>query len=704
MKDKMIPLDYSKLNALYESFVPQTETLAEQTYFSSPSTSNVSSESSSEKSNLPPKKMPNESKLLKPFVNLDKEIKELGKPININLKMDQDRSFIYDNKVGIRRLFTQEVVLISVTLKECSKAIRHEITKEVHEMLEIVESMKRKVEEKSQKDESFQNKIDRLLEASLESEVWDYVLISVEQQKNEKLVIEIERISNESKDIQANLLNRIKILENVIQIVIWIVDSVCSKHMNGNLKLLRNFVEKFMGIVCFGNDHFAAITGYGDYVQENLAICHVQVLKVRSDNGTEFKNEKLRSYYEKLGIMHQTSIAQTPHKNGVVERRKQTLVEAARTMLIFSRLPEFLWVEAISTACFTQNRSLVHTRYNKLPYELIKGRNPNVQYFHVFGSLCYPTNNYDDLGKMKPKAEIGIFIGYSESSRGFRIYNHQTRKIMETIHVKFDELTIMSSKCNNSEPGLNCSNFQDSSEELNEIPSKEDLETCFVLLSSSKEPITNKPTTLVSDNHYDEQVQEDVAEHDGNTFMNPFRTPKWTKNNPTEQVIGDPSKAMTTRSRLPTDVEMCMYALTELIKRPIDRNIIKVKWLWKNKTDAENTVIRNKSFAPVTRLEAVRMFVAYGHKNFTIYQMDVKTAFLNGPLKKEVFVSQPDGFVDPDFPNHVYRLKKALYGLKQAPRAWYDKLFSFLIEHHFTKVIVDPTLFRRRHRDDILLV
>ncbi|GJX75440.1 retrovirus-related pol polyprotein from transposon TNT 1-94 [Tanacetum coccineum] len=161
----------------------------------------------------------------------------------------------------------------------------------------------------------------------------------------------------------------------------------------------------------------------------------------------------------------------------------------------------------------------------------------------------------------------------------------------------------------------------------------------------------------------------------------------------------------------------------ELVERPVDRNIIAVKWLWKNKTCAENMVIRNKSrlvtkvyrqeegidveelFAPVARLEAVRMFMAYAaYKNFTIYQMDVKTAFLNGPLKEEVFVSEPDGFVDPDFPNHVYRIKKALYGLKQAPIAWYDKLSSFLIEHHFKKGIVDPTLFTRKHGDDILLV
>nr|GEW38921.1 retrovirus-related Pol polyprotein from transposon TNT 1-94 [Tanacetum cinerariifolium] len=112
-----------------------------------------------------------------------------------------------------------------------------------------------------------------------------------------------------------------------------------------------------------------------------------------------------------------------------------------------------------------------------------------------------------------------------------------------------------------------------------------------------------------------------------------------------------------------------------------------------------------ESFAPVARLEAVQMFIAYdAYKNITIFQMNVKTDFLNGPLKEEVYVSQPEGFIDPEFPNHVYRLKKALYSLKQAPRAWYDKLSSFRIEHGFTKGIVDPTLFTRRHGGDILLV
>ncbi|GJS74152.1 retrovirus-related pol polyprotein from transposon TNT 1-94 [Tanacetum coccineum] len=149
-------------------------------------------------------------------------------------------------------------------------------------------------------------------------------------------------------------------------------------------------------------------------IQRNIK---AQVQKIRSDNETEFKNATLKSYYEKLGILHHTSIALMPQQNGVVERRNRTLVKAARTMLIFLKLPEFLWAEAISTTCFTQNCSLVQSRYNKTPYEPIKGRKPNVQYFYVCGSLCYPTNDRDDLGKMKPKADIGIFVGYSESSQ-----------------------------------------------------------------------------------------------------------------------------------------------------------------------------------------------------------------------------------------------------------------------------------------------
>ncbi|GJX21283.1 retrovirus-related pol polyprotein from transposon TNT 1-94 [Tanacetum coccineum] len=161
----------------------------------------------------------------------------------------------------------------------------------------------------------------------------------------------------------------------------------------------------------------------------------------------------------------------------------------------------------------------------------------------------------------------------------------------------------------------------------------------------------------------------------------------------------------------------------ELVDRPLCKNIINMKRLWKNKRDEENTVIRNKarliakgysqqeginfeeSFAPVARLEAIRLFIVYvAHKSFPVYQMDVKTKFLNGPLKEEVYVNQPDGFIDPHHHDKVYHLKKALYGLKQAPRAWYDKLSNFLVSKSFSKGSIDPTLFITKKGEDILLV
>ncbi|GKA83609.1 retrovirus-related pol polyprotein from transposon TNT 1-94 [Tanacetum coccineum] len=144
----------------------------------------------------------------------------------------------------------------------------------------------------------------------------------------------------------------------------------------------------------------------------------------------------------------------TPQQNGVVARRNWNLVEAARTMLIFSKALLFLWAKAINIACYTQNCSLIHHRYNKTPYELMQDKKPDLSFFHVFGSLCYPTNDHEDLGKFDAKADIGIFVGYAPTKKAFRIYNRRTRIITETIHVTLDELTAMASEQFSSGPGL----------------------------------------------------------------------------------------------------------------------------------------------------------------------------------------------------------------------------------------------------------
>nr|GFA35209.1 retrovirus-related Pol polyprotein from transposon TNT 1-94 [Tanacetum cinerariifolium] len=180
------------------------------------------------------------------------------------------------------------------------------------------------------------------------------------------------------------------------------------------------------------------------------------VIIIRTDNGTEFKNQVLKVYFDSVGISHQMSSVRTPQQNGVVKRRNRTLVEAARTMLIFSRAPLFLWAEAIATACFTQNRSIIHRRFNKTPYELINGRKPDISVLHVFGALCYPKNDREDIRKPGAKGDIGFFIGYSTDSCAYRIYNRRTKKIMETMNVSFDELSAMAFEQRSSKPGLQC--------------------------------------------------------------------------------------------------------------------------------------------------------------------------------------------------------------------------------------------------------
>nr|GEU58233.1 integrase, catalytic region, zinc finger, CCHC-type, peptidase aspartic, catalytic [Tanacetum cinerariifolium] len=145
----------------------------------------------------------------------------------------------------------------------------------------------------------------------------------------------------------------------------------------------------------------------------------VPVRRIRTDNGTEFVNKTLRDYYEEVGISHETSVARSPQQNGVVERRNRTLIEAARTMLIYAQAPLFLWAEAVANACFTQNRSIILLRHGKTPYELLHSKIPDLSFFYVFGALCYPKNDSENLGKLQPKADLRIFIGYAPTKKAF---------------------------------------------------------------------------------------------------------------------------------------------------------------------------------------------------------------------------------------------------------------------------------------------
>ncbi|GJS97460.1 retrovirus-related pol polyprotein from transposon TNT 1-94 [Tanacetum coccineum] len=176
-------------------------------------------------------------------------------------------------------------------------------------------------------------------------------------------------------------------------------------------------------------------------IQRNL---QALVISVRTDRGTEFLNKTLNAFFKQEGIEHQTSTPRTPEQNGVVERRNRTLVEAARTMLSASKLPLFFWAEAIATACYTQNRSIIILTHEKTAYHTVNDRKPLIKHLHIFGCTCYLTRDGENLDKMKEKGDPCILVGYSTQSKGYRVYNKRTRLIVESIHLRFDEIKEMS--------------------------------------------------------------------------------------------------------------------------------------------------------------------------------------------------------------------------------------------------------------------
>ncbi|GKE25483.1 retrovirus-related pol polyprotein from transposon TNT 1-94 [Tanacetum coccineum] len=378
-----------------------------------------------------------------------------------------------------------------------------------------------------------------------------------------------------------------------------------------------------------------------------------------------------------------------------------------------------------------------------------------------FGALCYPTNDSEDLGKLKAKADIGFIVSYTPNRKGYQIYNKRTRQIIETIHVIFDELTEQTDLVHSS-PGPVPNLLTPGPISLGLVPNPaptipyvppttNELETLFQPMfdeyfenppaarlvpptPAAQVPVNQTgPSVSISVNldaplesyspsstdHQSSSVHIGVAaEHsvevnpfapaDPVPFVNVFAPEpsseasssgvisiaepnhstqphehlrKWTDSHPIDNIIGNPSRPVSIRKQLATDALWCFY--NSILSKVEPKNFQSAV-----KLDEYGDVLKNKarvvakgfsqeegldfeeSFTPVARLEAIRIFLANtASKNMMVYQMDMKTTFLNDELKEEVYVSQPEGFVDPDRPNHVYRLKKALYGLKQAPRA-----------------------------------
>ncbi|GJY56114.1 retrovirus-related pol polyprotein from transposon TNT 1-94 [Tanacetum coccineum] len=440
-----------------------------------------------------------------------------------------------------------------------------------------------------------------------------------------------------------------------------------------------------------------------------------QVITVRTDRGTKFLNKTLHAYFKEEGIEHQTSTPQTPEPNGVVESRNHTLVEVAQTMLSTAKLPLFFWAEAIATECYTQNRSIIIPTHEKTAYHIINGRKPSIRHLHIFSCTCYLTRDGENFDKMKEKGDPCILVDDLTKSKDIEFttenpidsvdYDNSSPrspkyKIISSAihHLRHNKSWISNSVLCMYDEFFTAWYFKCSTSLL--LPPNSAQTRTYNYNDYS--PYNR--TVTAEENNTDNQakIQVDNAHVDDNEFYNVFSTPvreeaesssryvdpsnmhtfyqphqsehQWTKDHPLSQVRGNPSKPMQTRRQLATDHEMCMFALIvstaeqknikeamadstwieamqdelhqfdklqvwELIDKPFGKKVIKLKWLWKNKKDEDQTI-------------------------------DVKTTFLNGPLKEEVYVAQPDGFVDPDHPEKVYHLRKALYRLKQAPRAW----------------------------------
>ncbi|GJV05352.1 retrovirus-related pol polyprotein from transposon TNT 1-94 [Tanacetum coccineum] len=609
------------------------------------------------------------------------------------------------------------------------------------------------------------------------------------------------------RNLQANNFQILLFLWQVIQICLWCVDPGCSKHMTGNLKLLINFFWMFLGTVRFGNDHIAAILGYGDLQWGNILITRVYFVEglghnlfsvgqfcdsdlevafrrntcfVRNLEGVDLLKGNHTTNLYTINLYEMASAylifimdRATSAKSWLWHQRLShlnfdTINDLAKNDLV-TGLPKFkyhkehlcpscnqgkskkashpprpvsnskqrlhllhmdlcgpmrfesingkryIMAKSTATACYTQNRSIIHQRFGKTPYELINGRKPDISFLHVFGDLCYPKNDREDIGKLGAKGDIGFFIGYSTNSYVYRVYNRRTKKIMEMMNVTFDELSAMAFKQRNSKPKLQGMTSGQISSGLDltyapstitsQKPTEHELDLLFEAMydnyiggqpSAAPRTAPAAPTPQQQD-HQALLQPKTVADYvpnamsDEDVFENPFAPPsisgaessssqymdpsnmhtfyqpyqhdyQWTKDHPLEHVIGEPSRPV-------------------LVHAPDNIKPLTLKWLFKSKHDEENTVIRNKtrlvvrgycqeegidfeeSFALVARMEAIRIVLAYDvHKSFTVFQMDVKTAFLHGSLKEDVYVCQPKGFIDVDHPSHVYKLKNALYG------------------------------------------
>ncbi|KAJ1696523.1 hypothetical protein LUZ63_005035 [Rhynchospora breviuscula] len=389
-------------------------------------------------------------------------------------------------------------------------------------------------------------------------------------------------------------------------------------------------------------------------------------------------------------------------------------------------VPKFLWAEAVNTACHVVNRACIRSKLKKTPFELWVGRTPNIFYFRVFGSKCFVLDKSPKITKFDAKSLTGIFVGYSNTSKAYRVYLPTSRVVIESINVKFNE-----NANEKTEEGNSIVDIQDgaTTQEI-EFQSKDELSPVIL-----EELLNRDDDNLIGGENHEENTidttQDETPHDETHPIPQPVHEPpevlREVSSHPLSNVIGDPRESVRTRSGLNQMIGHCAF-VSQLEPKSFKEANVDPNWIvamqeelnqfkrnqvWELKQarlvaqgfKQQEGIDFEETFAPVARLESIRMLLAYAaNKGFTLFQMDVKSAFLNGWIDEEVYVQQPPDFVDHFNPDHVFKFHKALYGLKQAPRAWYGRLCTFLLDNGFTRSKMDTTLFTKKRDDHLLLV
>ncbi|GJU14105.1 retrovirus-related pol polyprotein from transposon TNT 1-94 [Tanacetum coccineum] len=416
----------------------------------------------------------------------------------------------------------------------------------------------------------------------------------------------------------------------------------------------------------------------------------IKAKQLRTDNGTEFRNSILVNFCDEKGISQNFSSPYTPKQNGVAERKNRTLIEAARIMLSGLVFSKQYWTEAVATACYTQNRSTIVKRNLKSPYEIFRKIIPNINFLYVFGCPVYIHNNKDHLGKFDEKADDGYLLGYSLKKpitshlmKALMLSNSQNPQLttstllkMKDIHMRNIFILMSLLKVSSGQNGQTDQNDQSISEHSSSQRVEDTSVQSTISIPNSPLPIPSVVTPALQDKWSQDKHIElvNIIGNPGARMLIRAMSKELSAASTHECIFVDflseeePKKVFEALKH-PGWVDAMQDELNQfarnkvwtLVSAPYGKTIIGSKWVFRNRRD-ETGILQDLKQS---------IFLAFAtYMNFIVYQMDVKSEFLNAELKEEVNVKQPLGFESNEFPNHVCKLDKALYGLKQSPKAW----------------------------------